>query len=71
MKIKKTNVGAETAAEPGNGGGAFIAARFRNPADEYAPAGASAGEKAGAIVAIVSALILGAVLAMQYLQYAQ
>ena len=72
MKIKKTTVDAETPAAPENGGGgAFIAARFRNPADDYAPTGTTTGEKVCAIITIVSTLILGAVCAMQYLQYAQ
>lgn len=73
MKLKKTTVDedAPTVVDSGSGGGAFIAARFRNPADDYAPAGATTGEKVCAIIAIVSTLILGAVCAMQYLQYAQ
>ena len=73
MKIKKTTVDAETAAAQENGGGgAYIATRFRNPADDdFRPSGTTTGEKVCAIIAIVSTLLLGAVCAMQYLQYAQ
>lgn len=65
MKLKKSSV--EAASESGSGG-AFIAARFRNPAEEMA-AGPEKGEKAAAIASVVTMLLLAVIAALSYMSW--
>ena len=65
MKLKKSAIEAVEEAAPAAGGGAFISARLRNPAEEVAAekTAKGGGDVVGGICAIV-ALILIAITAV-------
>lgn len=69
MKIKKTTVAASEPQPQGEG--AYLASRFREPSIAATPvsAGATKGEKFGAIAAIISLIALGAIVAMLYINW--
>jgi len=69
MKLKKSTLNeVEAAAASGNQQqGAYIASRFRNPAEEGPVK--SGSDKAGLICAILATLILAAITALLYLNW--
>lgn len=70
MKLKKSS--NEPSSEEGKtaaGGGAFISARLRNPADEIAAQGGSGKDTLGGICAIVATLLLLAITALLYFNW--
>ncbi len=57
MKLKKSTLN-EAQGEGGQGGGAFISARLRNPAEEMAMAPSGKGDVLYGIFAIIATLLL-------------
>lgn len=67
MKLKKSSVDAvQEEAKVVSGGGAFISARLRNPADELAAQGSGAGDKIGGICAIIATVFLAVITFLMY-----
>ncbi|MDR2849850.1 MAG: hypothetical protein LBW77_04805 [Verrucomicrobiota bacterium] len=69
MKLKKETVEAVQDEAKAGTGGAFISARFRNPADEIAAQGSGAGDKIGGICAILATVFLVAITALLYFNW--
>jgi hypothetical protein len=69
MKLKKSSV--ETAAEEAKtaGGGAFISARLRNPAEELAAQSTGKSDVIGGVCAIVAFVLMAAVTAVLYMNW--
>ena len=70
MKLKKSSL-EQVEAEVANQqpGGAFLSARFRNPAEEMPVSVSDPGDKAGLICAVLTTFILIAITAMLYLNW--
>lgn len=67
MKLKKSSLdAAEETKTAGGGGGAFISARLRNPAEEQAAQGSGDADKIGGVCAIITAVILAIITFMLY-----
>ena len=56
---------AQSDAKPASGG-AFISARFRNPAEEIAAQGSGTGDKVGGICAILATVFLAVITFLLY-----
>ncbi len=70
MKLKKSSIEAAAAeSKTAVGGGAFISARLRNPADEIAAQAGSGNDKLGGICALVATVLLVAVTALLYFNW--
>ena len=69
MKLKKSTADAVTEESKAVSGGAFISARLRNPADELAAQGKSAGDKVGGICAILATVLLIVITALLYFNW--
>lgn len=70
MKLKKSSleqVEAEVATQ--QPGGAFISARYRNPAEEAPVEVSNTGDKIGMICAVLTTIILIAITAMLYMNW--
>ncbi len=65
MKLKKASLEAIEEAKT-SGSGAFISARLRNPAAEAEARDTDAGDKVGAICAIITTVILAIITFMLY-----
>ena len=66
MKLKKSSGDAvQEEAKPASGG-AFLSARFRNPAEEVAAQSSGAGDKVGGICAILATVFLAVITFLLY-----
>ena len=70
MKLKKSSL-EQVEAEVANqqSGGAFLSARFRNPAEVAPVAVSSTAEKIGMICAVLTTIILIAISTMLYMNW--
>lgn len=71
MKLKKSAIEAFEEAAPAAGGGAFISARLRNPANEVAAekTGQSGVDKVGGICAIVALILIAITAVLLYVDW--
>ena len=73
MKLKKSSIEAvEEEVKPAAGGGAFISARLRNPADEAANTGKqqkSGSDLVSGICAIVATVAVAVITALLYFNW--
>ena len=69
MKLKKSSVDAVAEEAKASGGGAFISARLRNPAEELGGQGDASGEKIGGVLAIVTVAVVGIVTWLLYMNW--
>lgn len=69
MKLKKSSVDAVADEAKAVGGGAFISARLRNPAEELAAQSTGAGDVFGGVCAIIACVLMLLVTAVLYLNW--
>ena len=69
MKLKKSTMESVSDEAKSAGGGAFISARLRNPADEIASRGDQSSDVVGGICAIFATVFMLAIAVMLYFNW--
>ncbi len=69
MKLKKSSVDAAAEEVKAAGGGAFISARLRNPAEELGVQSSSKADMVGGVCAIIAFFLMVAVTAILYVNW--
>ena len=69
MKLKKSSIEAVTEEAHAAGGGAFISARLRNPADELAAQSAGGSDTVYGVCAIIATVAMAVATALLYMNW--
>ncbi len=69
MKLKKSSNEAAPEEAKSAGGGAFISARLRNPANELAAQSSGSSDMIGGVCAIVATVMLVVITALLYMNW--